>query len=62
MKNNKSNTDERVLLLGAGGMLGAAVYEAAAKKYPNLLATDIDVKIKCWDHFLGFPFEVFRVN
>jgi len=43
MKNNKSNTDERVLLLGAGGMLGAAVYEAAAKKFPNLLATDIDV-------------------
>ena len=34
---------ERVLLLGAGGMLGAAVYRAVSECYPAVLATDIDV-------------------
>jgi dTDP-4-dehydrorhamnose reductase len=43
MSNASLNTNDRVLLLGAGGMLGAAVYEAAASRYANVLATDIDV-------------------
>lgn len=34
---------ERVLLLGAGGMLGAAVYEAVSAAFTDVLATDIDV-------------------
>lgn len=38
-----TNTHERVLLLGAGGMLGCAVHEAATARYANVLATDIDV-------------------
>lgn len=42
MKTNELNTTERVLLLGAGGMLGCAVYDAAKARYANVLATDID--------------------
>lgn len=39
---NKNNKD-RILLLGAGGMLGASVYEEAIRRYEHVLATDIDV-------------------
>ncbi len=35
--------NERVLITGAGGMLGEAIYAAASKKYKNVLATDIDL-------------------
>lgn len=38
-----STSSERVLILGAGGMLGAAVYPAAVARYGRVLATDIDV-------------------
>ena len=34
---------ERVLLLGAGGMLGAAVYASAKARFNDVMATDIDV-------------------
>lgn len=37
------NTQDKVLLLGAGGMLGAAVFEVATQRYEHVLATDIDV-------------------
>ena len=43
MEMKKKNETERVLLLGAGGMLGCAVYDAAKARYANVLATDIDV-------------------
>lgn len=42
MKTNEPNTNDRVLLLGAGGMLGCAVYDAAKARFENVLATDID--------------------
>ena len=34
---------ERVLITGAGGMLGEAVYAAVSEKYKEILATDIDL-------------------
>ncbi len=43
MTTTSTNANERVLLLGAGGMLGSAVYEAATARYAHVLATDIDL-------------------
>ena len=39
----QSKAKERVLLLGAGGMLGAAVFETVSARRSAVLATDIDV-------------------
>src|SRR5688500_5364529 len=35
--------NERVLLLGVGGMLGKAVYDVFSKQYAHVMATDIDL-------------------
>lgn len=43
MNTKPLNTTDRVLLLGAGGMLGCAVHDAAKERYARVLATDIDV-------------------
>jgi dTDP-4-dehydrorhamnose reductase len=47
----EGTTEQRVLLTGAGGMLGGAVYKAALKKYGSCLATDIDLN-EPWLSFL----------
>jgi len=38
-----SKNESRVLITGAGGMLGSAVYKAVISKYGKCLATDIDL-------------------
>jgi dTDP-4-dehydrorhamnose reductase len=43
MNNESLGITERVLLLGAGGMLGCAVHDAAKARHKHVLATDIDV-------------------
>jgi len=45
--------NERVLMLGAGGMLGKAVYELFVAEYEHVLATDIDLNEK-WLSYLDF--------
>jgi len=37
------NSEDRVLITGCGGMLGAAAYEIFSSSYDNVLATDIDL-------------------
>src|SRR5688500_957403 len=44
---------DKVLLLGAGGMLGKAVYEVFSKNYKQVMATDIDLN-EPWLSFLDF--------
>lgn len=41
LKNNKDN--QQILITGAGGMLGQAVYDAFSHTYKNCIATDIDL-------------------
>jgi dTDP-4-dehydrorhamnose reductase len=43
MKKSSSVRKDRVLVLGAGGMLGGAVFKEVSERYSDVIATDIDL-------------------
>lgn len=49
--NIDNRNKERVLLIGAGGMLGEAMYAACKNEYEEVMATDIDVN-ESWLSYL----------